>query len=132
MDIKSFKIIVVEPNGEKVERHYAVPEKGPPVTEITNMVNLSAEEVSKLAGDALGAMLIDMLALKIALGYHINADAYRDTFPDNEADAKQLSRSETWHRLKARSMISDRLAAECGDAMKAHASAEMPPLKVIQ
>lgn len=67
--------------------------------------------------------------LKIALGYHLNADAYGSTFPDSEADRKALSKSETWNRLKARSLLSETLAAECNHLMKEHAAiAEMEKL----
>lgn len=64
-----------------------------------------------------------LLALKTALGAHLRADAYRDTFPDDKQDADYLLRQETWWRLKARQWISRfpelekeclRLSAVCG------------------
>ncbi len=46
------------------------------------------------------------LRIKEALGAHIIADAYRDTFPDDDQDAKYLRKMETYWRLKAKSWLS--------------------------
>lgn len=75
---------------------------------------------------ALGVLILHRgksdILLKTALGYHLNADAYASTFPESEADAKSLSRSETWNRLQARAIISPELAAECSSLMSQHAA----------
>lgn len=47
------------------------------------------------------------LRLRQALGAHLQADAYRDTFPDNAEDAKQLRKSETMWRLTARGWLTE-------------------------
>jgi hypothetical protein len=46
--VKGFKIRVLAPNGAVVERNYKIPEKGPPVEFITNVVNLTVDELAKL------------------------------------------------------------------------------------
>ena len=56
--------------------------------------------------------------LRTIVGLHINADAYRDTFPDDDEDAKQLRESETWHRLQARSLLTDQDESNCEEAAK--------------
>lgn len=60
--------------------------------------------------------------LRAALGAHIQADAYRDTFPDNEEDGKHLRKQETWWRLTARSWLSDFETNKCAEEAKAKAS----------
>ena len=59
--------------------------------------------------------------LREALGAHIQADAYRDTFPDDDEDAAYLRKQETWWRLAARNWLSDSLADECAFAAKKRA-----------
>ena len=57
-------------------------------------------------------------ALMKAVGAHIQADAYRDTFPDDEKDAAFLRKQETWWRLTARSWLGDELANACAQKAK--------------
>lgn len=75
---------------------------------------------------ALGVLILHReksdITLKTALGYHLNADAYASTFPDNPIDERYLNKSETWNRLQARVIISPELAAECSRLMKQHAT----------
>lgn len=63
----------------------------------------------------------ELSKLKIAYGCHVQADAYRDTFPDNEEDAKYLRKQETWWRLTARAKAGEALESECADAAKSSA-----------
>ncbi len=57
--------------------------------------------------------------LRICVGLHVNADAYADTFPEDAEDAAQLRKSETWHRLSARSVLLERDKDVCNQAAKA-------------
>ena len=66
------------------------------------------------------------ITLRQAIGAHIQADAYRDTFPDSEDDAKYLRRQETWWRLKARQWLSEAESARCAAAAKYRAADEHP------
>lgn len=63
-----------------------------------------------------------------ALGAHLIADAYRDTFPDNEQDAKYLRKQETFWRLTARAWLSDADAERCHAKAKERMS-ESPEFK---
>lgn len=65
-------------------------------------------------------------SIKGALGAHIIADAYRDTFPDDAADAAQLRKQETYWRLMARSWLGDDLEEECHQVAKARALQPLP------
>lgn len=56
--------------------------------------------------------------LREALGAHIQADAYRDSMPDSDEDARFLRKQETWWRLTARSWLDEALASECAEAAK--------------
>jgi len=56
--------------------------------------------------------------LKSALGYHINADSYASTFPDDEQDEASLRKQETWNRFTARTLIDEKLESECVEKMK--------------
>jgi hypothetical protein len=53
-----------------------------------------------------------------ALGAHIQADAYRATFPDNDADADYLRKQETWWRLIARQWLSPQISDDAAHAAK--------------
>ena len=53
-----------------------------------------------------------------ALGLHIMADAYADTFPDNAEDSKYLAKNETELRIRARNLLSDELTERCHKAAK--------------
>ena len=55
--------------------------------------------------DRVGDIMEENIRLRQALGAHMQADAYRDDFPDNEQDAKSLRKSETWWRLTARGWL---------------------------
>mgnify|MGYP001271641747 CR=1 FL=1 len=59
-----------------------------------------------------------MLRIMEALGAHIIADSYRDTFPDDEQDAAYLRKQETFWRLTARAWLCD------GDSEKCHTKAK--------
>jgi hypothetical protein len=50
-------------------------------------------------------LLSEVMRLRAALGCHIQADAYRDSFPDDEQDAACNRKSETWWRLMARCVV---------------------------
>ena len=65
-----------------------------------------------------------ILRIKEALGAHLQADAYRDTFPDNEADAAYLRKQETYWRLKARQWLSSADERECLDRAKDRVASE--------
>jgi hypothetical protein len=67
------------------------------------------------------------LRIRDALGAHIQADAYRDSFPDNEADAAYNRKQETWWRLKARQWLCGADGRDCADAAKRRAIAEGEP-----
>ncbi|WP_375453763.1 hypothetical protein [uncultured Methylobacterium sp.] len=56
-------------------------------------------EATEARADRLEA---EVARLKAALGCHILADAYRESFPDNEQDAAHNRKSETWWRLMSR------------------------------
>lgn len=58
------------------------------------------------------------LRIAEALGAHLIADAYRDTFPDNEQDAKHLRKQETFWRLTARAWLLDADAERCHEKAK--------------
>lgn len=64
------------------------------------------------------------LRIKEALGAHIMADAYRDTFPDDEQDEKYLRKQETYWRLKARQWMTTNDAELCHQKAKARAANE--------
>lgn len=89
------------------------------------------KEWCEVAGDAaemiveLRNALINFQLLKIAMGMHINADAYSSTFPDNNEDAKYLKKSETYLRLSARNLLPEDFAWECHEAYKAYAAPEI-------
>ncbi len=63
-------------------------------------------------------LLAENERLRRALGCHIQADAYRETFPDSVVDAQGLRKSETWWRLMARCAVDldSELADACGSA----------------
>lgn len=67
----------------------------------------------------------ELKLLKIAMGMHINADAYSSTFPDNTNDGKYLKKQETYLRLSARNLISEELSWECHEAYKKHSEPEI-------
>ena len=58
------------------------------------------------------------------MGAHIQADAYRDTFPDGEEDAKYLRKQEAHWRLTAHAWLSEEAAWRCAEAAKKRAVAE--------
>lgn len=68
-----------------------------------------------------------LIAIKDALGAHLQADAYRDAFPYDDEDAAYLRKQETWWRLKARQWLSDAEASECLSRAKARAIDEDTP-----
>lgn len=68
------------------------------------------------------------MRIRDALGAHLQADAYRDTFPDSAVDAAYLRKQETWWRLKARQWLSDGDAFACLEAAKVRAIGETPEL----
>lgn len=68
------------------------------------------------------------IRLKTALGYFMNAEAYRSTFPDNDEDAAQLRKSATWNEITGRNFLTDKDQFECSEAMKKHVS-EQPEFK---
>jgi hypothetical protein len=53
-----------------------------------------------------------------ALGAHIQADAYRSSFPDNDADAEYLRKQETWWRLMARQWLLPQISEDAAHAAK--------------
>lgn len=73
-----------------------------------------------------------LLRIKEALGAHLQADAYRDTFPDDAADAAYLRKQETYWRLKARQWLLDADARECLDRAKARAMDEPEHKSMIE
>ena len=70
------------------------------------------------------------ISLKEALGAHIQADAYRDSFPDDDRDVEHNRKQETWWRLKARQWISNAVERECAERAKARAVGEKELLAV--
>lgn len=62
------------------------------------------------------------LRIKEALGAHIIADAYRDTFPDSDEDAAYLRKQETYWRLLARSWLVGSDESLCTQKAKYRAS----------
>ena len=68
------------------------------------------------------------ITMRQALGAHIMADAYRDTFPDNDEDAAYLRKQETFLRLKARQWLSEAEAARCSALAKTRLADE-PPMR---
>lgn len=73
-------------------------------------IESSLSELSQLRAEA--------NVLKSALGCHFEADAYRDTFPDNEDDKKYLRKQETFWRIIGRNLVSYKLKQECCEAAK--------------
>ena len=97
------------------------------------------KEWCELAGDAaeiiieLKGALANFELLKVAMGMHINADAYSSTFPDNDEDSKYLKKSETYLRLSARNLLPEDFSWECHEAYKAYAAPEiLQKLKEIE
>lgn len=78
----------------------------------------AAKQVSDLAMQV-GELRAEVGRLRICVGLHVNADAYADTFPEDAEDAAQLRKSETWHRLSARSVLLERDKDVCNQAAKA-------------
>lgn len=74
--------------------------------------------IQGIINDAMAEKDAQIARLELIVGLYRNADAYADTFPDDEVDAKQLRKSETWHRLAARSHIDDPLDDACQQAAK--------------
>ena len=68
--------------------------------------------------DRVAALSVENMQLREALGAHIQADAYRDSFPDDEEDARYLRKQEAFWRLAARSWIDERLSGECAQVAK--------------
>ena len=64
------------------------------------------------------------LRIKEALGAHLQADAYRDEWPDNAEDAAYLRKQETYWRLKARQWLLGDEASECLQRAKDRAANE--------
>lgn len=58
------------------------------------------------------------LRIMEALGAHIIADSYRDTYPDNEQDAAYLRKQETFWRLTARAWLCDTDTEKCHQKAK--------------
>lgn len=61
------------------------------------------------------------MRLRQALGAHIQADAYRDTFPDDAKDAAYLRKQETFWRLTARGWLEGDDSDICAQAAKQRA-----------
>lgn len=65
----------------------------------------------------------EIARLRGAMGAHIQADAYRDAFPDDEQDAAYLRKQETWWRLTGRSWLDEDTASACARAAKERVAA---------
>jgi hypothetical protein len=64
------------------------------------------------------------LRIEAALGAHLIADSYRDTFPDSSEDAKYLRKQETFWRLKARQWLTDSDEDRCHQKAKERRACE--------
>ena len=64
--------------------------------------------------------------LREAVGAHIQADAYRDSFPDDDDDAAYLSKGETNWRLTARAWLDEATLDQCAQAAKKRVISELP------
>ncbi len=62
-----------------------------------------------------------------AFGMFLNGMAYYTTFPDNDEDAKQLSKSATREFMRAERHISEELKSACRDAHKKLITKEFKP-----
>ena len=76
-----------------------------------------AEEREKVAAE-MQREREDAKMISAALGAHIQADAYRSTFPDNDADAQYLKKQETWWRLMAHQWLPSNLSSDCANVAK--------------
>jgi len=83
-------------------------------------------------GEQINKLWDENKILKSALGYHINADAYRDSFPDDEADAASLKKQETWNRLTARSLLTEDMEEDCNRFMKDHAMSQPDMVETVR
>jgi hypothetical protein len=92
-----------------------VNENRPRITIISDEI---AKEMLFVLRDRVREVETENEHLRRALGCHIQADSYRETFPDSAEDAAGLRKSETWWRLMARCAVSldSELADACGRA----------------
>ena len=69
--------------------------------------------------------------IRAALGAHVEADAYRDSIPEDDQDAALLRQQETWWRLTARSWLDEDTASACARAAKERVAASPEHQAVI-
>lgn len=93
--------------------------------ELHNLLAKYHEAALTQIQQALDSAVKELKILKIAMGMHVNADAYGSTFPDNTDDAKYLKKQETYLRLSARNLISENLSWECHEAFKKYSEPEL-------